>query len=106
LFGILCLEIDTISKTNKELFCKQIEWPNVDQILESDIPSICDRNKDDMLVTWNGRCFDIPIIIENMDKNVETKVDILSNIFYKDMMEKKMKMPFIRFGVIVDRQTI
>lgn len=84
LFGILCLEIDTDSKTKKELFCKQIEWPNVDQILENEIPSICDRNKDDMLVTWNGRSFDIPIMIENMEKNVETKVDVLSDIFYKD----------------------
>lgn len=84
LFGILCLEIDTESKTKKELFCKQIEWPIVDEILENELSGIHDKSKSDMLVTWNGRSFDIPIIIENMRKNVETKSDVLYNVFYKD----------------------
>jgi len=58
MFGILKIEFDIKKKTKRQIYFKQILNPNIEcfekLLFEDDV---------DMIVTWNGRKFDIPLII-------------------------------------------
>lgn len=78
LLGILKLKIDTEKRKKKEIFFKQVFSPHVHQFAEKFISDIIFKNdKDilgefseygdaDLIVGWNSRDFDIPIIINNL----------------------------------------
>lgn len=72
LIGILKLEIDIVEKTKTEISFEQISGPSVNICTEYLISSLADNRHGqyeniDMIVGWNSRDFDLPIIINNLE---------------------------------------
>ena len=72
LIGILKLEIDTIRKTKEEISFEQVSGQGVIMCTEYLISSLIDnRYKQyeniDMIIGWNSRDFDFPIIINSLE---------------------------------------
>ena len=97
LIGILKLKIDVKKKTKEEILFKQIFTPYVHQFaknLISDIIFDKDPNEDifgirenrdvDLIVGWNSRDFDFPIIINNLGYSEEHIKYCLDRITKKD----------------------
>lgn len=62
--GILKTEVDVDNKIVKELSFEQIEFPNIWGLVNGGVLDINDD--EELLVTWNGRQFDIPILINHI----------------------------------------
>jgi len=100
LIGVLKLRLDTEKRTKEEILFKQMFSPYVHQFTKDLITDIsCDNNKEgckdilkafreyrdaDLLVTWNGRDFDLPIILNNINFPKEYKQYCLDCIYKKD----------------------
>ena len=100
LIGVLELSLDTEKKTKEEVFFKQIFSPYVhkfakDLIIDLSYDSNKKRCEDilrtfgeyrdiDLVVTWNGRDFDLPIIVNNMNFSKEYEQYYLGRINNKD----------------------
>ena len=86
LIGILKLEIDIIRKTKEEISFEQVSGPGVNICTEYLISSLVDnRYKNiDMIVGWNSRDFDLPIIINNLECSQKYKGYYAEQIATKD----------------------
>lgn len=90
--GVLKLRLDTEKRTKEEIFFKQTFSPYVDKFVKDLIKDIsCDILKkfreyqhEDLIVTWNGRDFDLPIIINNINISKEYREYYLDCIGRKD----------------------
>lgn len=92
LLGMLKLRIDTDKRKKKEIFFKQVFSPHVHKFAREFISDIIYKNdKDilgefsehgdiDLIVGWNSRDFDLPIIVNNVGYSKQ----ILSKIMEKD----------------------
>lgn len=101
LIGILKLKIDTEKRTKKEVFFKQIFKPCINTFARNfiydivsgknggddckDILKIFREYRDaDLIIGWNSRDFDIPIIIHNLKYSEKRKKHYLEKINEKD----------------------
>jgi hypothetical protein len=91
LIGVLKLRLDTENKTIEEIFFKQKFSPYVHQFAKElimDVSSGCRIFKDysdkDMVVTWNGRDFDLPIILNNINFPEKYREHYIKSICRKD----------------------
>lgn len=97
LLGILKLKIDTDLKKKKEVYFRQVLSPYVHKFAREFISDvICDRGEKDILcalrdyrdadlvVGWNSRDFDLPIIINNLNSPTKFEEKCLDRISKKD----------------------
>lgn len=83
IIGIISMEIDTINKTKRELKFKQIEFPNCVTIFRNFL--LAPKSPfNPLIVTYNGRSFDIPIITENMNIDENLKLGIFKKFLQRD----------------------
>jgi hypothetical protein len=81
--GILKIDVDTESKTYKEVSFDQIEFPNIWGLANG---GLLDIGNDELLITWNGRQFDIPILINHivMEKGNDVGMNKMKQILSRD----------------------
>lgn len=69
LLGVLKLKVDTDKKTTEEISFKQFTWKEHKYLLLDDedpnLSYYSEVDDCDLLISWNGRTFDLPIIILN-----------------------------------------
>jgi predicted PolB exonuclease-like 3'-5' exonuclease len=90
--GVLKLRLDAEKRTKEEIFFKQTFSPYVNKFAKDLIKDVsCDIIKEfreyqdeDLVVTWNGRDFDLPIIINNISISKEYREYYLDCISKKD----------------------
>ncbi len=89
MIGVLKLEIDTIRKTKTEISFEQIIGPTVYVYSEYMLLSLIDSRyrmyeNIDMIVGWNSRDFDIPIIVNNTRGIEKFKEHCIKKIVVRD----------------------
>lgn len=89
LIGILKLEIDIIEKTKREISFEQVSGPSLNICIEYLISSLADNRHGqyeniDMIIGWNSRDFDLPIIINNLECSEKYKEFLAERIATKD----------------------
>lgn len=92
--GILSLEIDTENKSSKERWFKQITTPKMDEIFgidpsnahepDNNVGILPTTQDNQIMVTWNGRDFDIPILLKNIASPSIDKSQMFKNIIKRD----------------------
>jgi len=89
LIGILKLEIDIIEKTKTEISFEQVSGPSVNICTEYLISSFVDNRHGqyeniDMIIGWNSRDFDLPIIINNLECSEKYKEFFAERVATRD----------------------
>ena len=83
IISILKKEIDIDNKIIKELSFDQIEFPNIWNLVNG---GLLDIGNDELLITWNGRNFNIPILINHiiMEKGDDIGMDKTKQLSNRD----------------------
>lgn len=100
IIGMMSLELDTIAKTKRELKFKQIEFPNCVTIFRNFL--LAPKSPfNPLIVTYNGRSFDLPIIAENMNIDEDLKLGVFKRFLQtdRDLMDFCIKRKISKKGL-------